>query len=110
MTDQPNSTNSTTDSKPPLTQFIEHQVTAAQETVEALRALVPPDFRTHSRAARREFLLSFKVLLDGAMSSVERELNKARQSDPPKPPTTPPTAGAGGASTTGKNKVKVEVS
>ncbi len=92
--------------KPPLQEFLEHQVNAAQETVKALQALVPPDFRTHSRAARKEFLLSFKVLLDGAMTTVERELNKSRQSGDSETPAT----SSSGPSTTGKSKVKVEVS
>ncbi len=94
--------------KPPLTEFLEHQITAAQETIKALEALIPPDFRTHSRTARHEFLLSFKVLLDGAMTSVERELNKARNSGGDNP--TAGTTNTSGPSTTGKTKVKVEVS
>lgn len=90
--------------KAPLQEFLEHQVNAAQETLRAFQALVPPDFRTHSRAARKEFLLSFKVLLDGAMATVERELNKSRQPD------SGAADSSSGPSTTGKSKVKVEVS
>lgn len=108
MTEQNTPPNATpeNDTKTPLTGFLEHQVAAAQETLKALEALVPPDFRTHSRAARREFLLSFKVLLDGAMTSVERELNKSRHATPPEKPT---GSTGSGPSTTGKSKVKVEV-
>ena len=36
--------------------FLEHQIKAAQETGHALNALIPPDFRTHSTEASREFL------------------------------------------------------
>ena len=100
-----------TSSKPPLHAFVEHQAAAAREAVQALQALIPPDFRTHSRAARKEFLTSFKVLLDGVTEAVDRELEKARQAsaahaakseqkksdENDKPPTT------------GKTKVKVEV-
>ena len=100
-----------TKTKTPLSAFVEHQAAAAREAAQALQALIPPDFRTHSRAARKEFLTSFKVLLDGVTEAVDRELEKARQSsaahtakteakksdDNDKPPTT------------GKTKVKVEV-
>jgi hypothetical protein len=98
------------ETKQPLTAFVEHQVNAAHETLEALRGLLPPEFRTHARAARHEFLLSFKVLLEGVTEKVEQEMARARQAaadagkksdksddDDDKP------------STTGKSKVKVEV-
>ncbi|MHB8627432.1 MAG: hypothetical protein ACYDBJ_09075 [Aggregatilineales bacterium] len=102
--------HSAPEAKPPFTAFVEHQVNAAHETLEALRGLLPPDFRTHARAARHEFLLSFKVLLEGVTEKVEHEMARVRQAaadtgkksdksddDDDKP------------STTGKSKVKVEV-
>ncbi len=99
------------ETKMPFVEFVEHQANAAHETLEALRGLLPPEFRTHARAARHEFLLSFKVLLEGVTERVEQEMARARQAaaeagkksdksdddDDDKP------------STTGKSKVKVEV-
>src|SRR4051812_21368386 len=87
----------------PLNEFLTHQRKAAEETFKALDALIPPDFRTHGRAAKEEFLTSFKVLIDGTAEAIERELNRMRS--------TQPGSGSGdGPSTTGKSKVKVEVS
>jgi len=86
----------------PLQDFIEHQRKAAEEAAQAINALIPPEFRTHSRAAREEFLKSFKVLVDGVAAAVDREMNRMRNN---------PSSGPGdGPSTTGKSKVKVEVS
>ena len=85
----------------PLNEFIEHQRKAMDEACQAVDALIPPDFRTHSRAAREEFLMSFKVLVDGVASTVDKELNRMR---------TNPSGGSSGPSTTGKTKVRVEVS
>src|SRR4051812_46618155 len=88
----------------PLGEFVNHQRKAAEEAYKAFEALVPPDFRTHGRAAKEEFLMSFKVLIDGAAESVERELNRMRSKG------TDTGSGGSGPSTTGKSKVKVEVS
>jgi hypothetical protein len=88
----------------PLNEFLTHQRKAAEETFKALDALIPPDFRTHGRAAKEEFLTSFKVLIEGTAEAIEQELNRMRS--------TRPESGSGGdgPSTTGKSKVKVEVS
>ena len=83
----------------PLHQFVEHQRKAADEACQAIEALIPPDFRTHSRAAREEFLKSFKVLVEGVAGAVDNELNRMRSN---------PSSGSG-PSTTGKTKVRVEV-
>ncbi len=91
--------------KTPLSAFFEHQANAAQEAMQAFDALIPPDFRTHSRAAKREFLAAFKVLLDGALASVEHELNKTRHATSP----TDQGSSGDGPSSTGPTKVKVEV-
>ena len=84
----------------PLSDFVAHQRKAAEETCAALAALVPPDFRTHSKEARKEFLMSFKVLADGIAATVDHEINRMRNA---------PESGSG-PSTTGKTKVKIEVS
>jgi hypothetical protein len=52
--------------------------------------------------AREEFFKSFKVLVEGVSEAVDRELNRMRTNS---------SSGPGdGPSTTGKSKVKVEVS
>jgi hypothetical protein len=93
----------------PLGAFFFHQRRAAEQTIRAINALVPPDFKQYSREARKEFLTSFKVLIDGANEAISRELNKHRK--PGEAETgTAGAQGSDGPSTTGKNKVKVEVS
>lgn len=84
----------------PFRAFVKHQNKACEESAKALGALIPPDFRTHGRAAKEEFMLSFKVLIDGVSEMVDREVSKMRQAQ----------QGGSGPSTTGKTKVKVEVS
>jgi len=59
--------------KSPLNQFITHQRKAAEEAGKAFAALLPPEFRTHGRAAKEEFLTSFKVLVDGVSAAVDRD-------------------------------------
>jgi hypothetical protein len=87
----------------PLGDFMYHQRRAAEEASEALKALIPPDFRTHCRTAREEFLQSFKVLVDGVSSTVDTELNKIRSKRADDSENDRP-------STTGKTKVRVDVS
>ncbi len=86
----------------PLAGFLHHQRKAAEAALKALGAFIPPDFRKYSREAREEYLKSFKVLIEGARATVEREIKRARgekgDDDQPSRP-----------STTGKTKVKVEV-
>jgi len=89
-------------SSSPLHEFVKHQRIAVEEAGKALDALIPPDFRTHSRAAREAWLLSFKVLIDGAASMVDHEINRMQSSKS--------GSSSNGPSTTGKSKVKVEVS
>jgi hypothetical protein len=97
-----------TKTKPMFNAFVEHQAAAAREAAQALQALIPPDFRTHSRAARKEFLTSFKVLLDGVSEVVDREVEKARQASASKTDAKKPDD-SDKPPTTGKSKVKVEV-
>jgi hypothetical protein len=84
----------------PLHGFIAHQRKAAEEAGKAFAALLPPEFRTHGHAAKEEFLTSFKVLVDGVSAAVDREMKRAQSSK----------SDDSGPSTTGKTKVKVEVS
>ncbi len=88
----------------PLAGFLHHQRKAAEAALKALGAFIPPDFRKYSREAREEYLKSFKVLIEGARATVEREMHRTRSKaegdegdQPPRP------------SSTGKTKVKVEV-
>jgi hypothetical protein len=101
--EMPASERETTAEATPLHEFISHQRKAAEEALKALESLVPPDFRTHGRAARKEFVAGMKVLFEGAISAVDREMNKMHTSDNR-------TSDSDGPSTTGKTKVKVEVS
>jgi hypothetical protein len=91
--------------KTPLEAFVFHQRRAAEEAAKALAGWIPPEVREHTKEAGKEWLLSFKALVDGAASTLEREMNRMRQSpeakDAPK---------GDGPTTTGKTKVKVEVS
>jgi hypothetical protein len=98
---QNNPAGETPKSGSPLKDFLKHQRNAAEETYKAFESLVPPDFRTHSRAAKKEFLLGFKTLLEGVGEIVDREVNRARSAA---------DDSGSGPSTTGKTKVKVEVS
>jgi hypothetical protein len=87
----------------PLREFMAHQRKAAEEASKAFEALFPLEFREHGRAAKKEFVAGLKVLFEGAVSAVDREMNKMH---------TPKSSGSdsSGPSTTGKSKVKVEVS
>src|SRR5260221_12165240 len=100
--EMPASENTTSADSSPLHEFVKHQRKAAEETIKAFESLVPPEFRTHSRVARTEFVAGMKVLFEGALSAVDREMNKMHQH---------PGASSdnSGPSTTGKTKVKVDV-
>jgi hypothetical protein len=101
MTDQ-----NTPKAKSPFQRFLEHQSNAAQETGKALNALIPPEFKEHSKKAQEEFLRSFKVLIDGAQESINTELEKAKAA---REKAKAQPKDESGPSTTGKSKVKVEV-
>lgn len=91
--------------KTPFEEFLFHQRRALEETGRALEALLPEGFRKHGSNASKEFTKGFKVLVDAALE----ELNKAQESraeaeaDADDADDTPP------ASSTGKNKVRIEV-
>jgi len=44
-----------------------HMRTARAEMRESVRAIFPPEFIEHRRAARREILLAFRSLIDHAL-------------------------------------------
>jgi hypothetical protein len=96
----------------PLKAFVEHQRKALEETGKALDALLPDGFKEHSAEARREFVKGMKVLVDAALSELERASREfergfnrgAGAGAPPAPP-----SGEERPPTTGANKVKVQV-
>lgn len=84
----------------PIDAFIWHQRRAAEEAMKAVDAMIPPGVREHGREAGRHFARGFKVLVDAAITELEKvskemEKNRAEGSDRP--------------STTGPTKVKVQV-
>ncbi|MDX2139547.1 MAG: hypothetical protein SF123_15790 [Chloroflexota bacterium] len=90
-----------------LTRFAEHQRKAVEEAGKAIDALFPPGFKEHGTEARREFVKGFKVLVDTAISEMEkasREIEKARNQTP-----SDETGSEPPPSTTGRTKVKVQV-
>ena len=78
-----------------LDAFVRYQRKAAEEGRLAVDALIPEDFKVHGREAKRAFKRSFKVLLEGIVERLE--VQEEESSEPP-------------VSSTGKTKVKVEVS
>ncbi len=76
--------------------FVRYQKTAAEEAKLALDALIPPDFKVHGREAKRNFKKAFKVVLEEMAARLEFPEEEAEE--------------APRTSTTGKTKVKVEVS
>lgn len=89
--------------RPSFNDFVEHQRKAFEATKKALNALIPPDFKTYSEEACKEFFASFKALIESAGAAIEAEMKKA-QSDK-----SGGDKGGSGPSTTGKTKVKIEV-
>ncbi len=76
--------------------FVRYQCEAARETRLAFRALIPEGTRSHGKAAKRAFRKAFKVVLQ----DLAQRLELPEEEDiPGRPP-----------STTGKAKVRVEVS
>lgn len=110
MTDETRETQPTQEApvveepKTPLAAFVYHQRRACEQAFQALSALIPPDFKEHSREAGKEFVTSFRVLIEGVSEAISRELNRMRG------PAQFGGEGSGsGPATTGKTKVKVEV-
>ncbi len=92
--------NESEEDKSPLETFIYHQRKALEEAGKALDALLPDGFKSHGSEAGREFVKSFKVLVDAAITEIEKATNRVQTvegEDDDRP------------STTGKTKVKVQV-
>ncbi|MCU0463609.1 MAG: hypothetical protein MUF38_03460 [Anaerolineae bacterium] len=88
----------------PFEVFLFHQRRALEETGKALEALLPEGFREHGVNATREFTKGLRVLMDAAVEEVKKASDKMK------------TEGQDAAddkgddtSTTGHNKVKVQV-
>jgi hypothetical protein len=102
----PSEDSTTETSRDPLRAFLHHQKRAVEESIKAVDALLPEGFKTHSKEAGAEFFKSFQVLVDAAAEGLEKvseELDKnfkraSTASDKGDRP-----------STTGPNKVKVQV-
>lgn len=91
--------NESEEDKSPLETFIYHQRKALEEAGKALDALLPDGFKSHGSEAGREFVKSFKVLVDAAITEIEKATSRVtvEGEDDDRP------------STTGKTKVKVQV-
>lgn len=85
--------------KTPLESFVFHQRRALEEAGRAIDALLPDRFKEHGSAASKEFVKGFQVLIDAAITEIEKATSKveAEANDEDRP------------STTGKSKVKVQV-
>lgn len=85
----------------PLESFIYHQRRALEEAGKALDALLPEGFKSHGSEAGREFVKSFKVLVDAAIDEIEKATSRVQPVES--------EDGEDRPSTTGKTKVKVQV-
>ncbi len=79
MADDANQQN--TDEKQSFDTFIEHQRKALDEATKAVEALIPPDFRTHSRAAFDEAVEGFRVLVNSTIDEVKSAVNREDATD-----------------------------
>ncbi|KAB2906114.1 MAG: hypothetical protein KJ064_11285 [Anaerolineae bacterium] len=59
--------------------FVEHQKKAFEEAGKALEALIPPDFMTHSKAAFKESIEGFRVLVNATLDTISAEIDKTRE-------------------------------
>jgi len=82
----------------PLSDFLEHQRKALEETGKAIDSLLPPGFKEHSAEARKEAVKGWKVLMDAVIDEVERLRTQVERKVEDVE-----------QSSTGKTKVKVEV-
>ena len=98
--EEPNPEEENAEPERPLDAFFYHQRRALEETARALESLLPPGFKEHSTEAGKEFAKGFKVLVDAAMEELRRV--SERSSEEVEEGDAPP-------STTGNNKVKVDV-
>lgn len=87
--------------KSPLEAFIYHQRRALEEAGKAIDALLPDGFKEHGSAASKEFVKSFQVLVDAAITEIEKATSKAEGEAEDDAEDRP--------STTGRAKIKVQV-
>lgn len=78
--------------------FVDHQKKAVEEATKAFEALIPPTFKEHGSAAIKEMIEGFRVLFNSMIDNIKEELDK-QEADK-----------GDNQSSTGSNKVKVEVS
>ena len=88
--------------KSPLEAFVFHQRRALEEAGKAIDALLPDRFKEHGTVASKEFVKGFQVLVDAAITEIERATSKAQEESST-------AAAEERLSTTGKAKVKVQV-
>jgi hypothetical protein len=53
-------------------------ITVCEEMLRTVKGTLPEEFWQHERAARRETLLAFRVLLDAAITRLEQEPDAGR--------------------------------
>lgn len=90
--------------KSPLEAFVFHQRRALEEAGKALDALLPERFKEHGSVASKEFVKGFQVLIDAAITEIERATSTSKTDSD-----TDMEAVEERLSTTGKAKVKVQV-
>ncbi len=98
--------------KRPLDAFVDHQKRALEETGKAIEALLPDGFKSHSKEAGKEFAKGLKVLVDAAVGEIEkasREIDKQMRQRQQPNTTTVTDASDDRPSSTGAQKVKVQV-
>ncbi len=104
----PEGAENVTGKNDPFGEFVRHQRNAFDETIKAVDALFPKEFKDHSREAGREFTKGVKVLVDAVISELEkasREFDKNFNAQRPAEGDT----GSDRPSSTGSSKVKVQV-
>ena len=61
---------------PHFTEAHEHMRTARENMRKSIKALLPPGYMEHRRAARKEMLLAMRSLVDAAIDRVEKHSDK----------------------------------
>jgi hypothetical protein len=104
VNDQETSETPSEEQRGPFNEFLHHQQRAFEEAGKAFDALIPPGFKEHGQEAGREFVSSFKVLVDAAINELEKaskefdkNFKRSASDDSDRP------------SSTGTTKVKVQV-
>ncbi len=55
----------------------EHWKAARAELRDSIRALLPPEFITHRRKARKEMLLAWRSMIDAAIERIDKKTKEA---------------------------------